>query len=226
MKPMKALISLEEGMRILMENVQPIARTERVGLLEASGRVLAERVVATADVPPFARAAMDGYAVMPMEDAACMGDIFVTVTGDRDIITKRHFERMKSGAVVCNSGHFNIEIDIPSLEALSKGKKTMRDNVEKYELKDGRHIYLLSEGRLVNLASAEGHPSEVMDMSFANQALAVKYVWENDLKPGVHKIPKDIDETVARLKLETMGLHIDKLSAKQREYLSSWEEGT
>jgi adenosylhomocysteinase len=172
------------------------------------------------------RAAMDGYTVMPMDDAACMGDIFVTVTGDRDIIVGRHFQRMKSGAVVCNSGHFNIEIDIPALEKMSKGKKTIRDNVEKYLLPDGRHIYMLAEGRLVNLAAAEGHPSEVMDMSFANQALACKHIWENDLPPGVHSIPRQIDEMVASMKLETMGVKIDTLTDKQKKYLTSWEEGT
>jgi adenosylhomocysteinase len=172
------------------------------------------------------RAAMDGYMVMMMDDAACMGDIFITATGDRDIILKRHFEKMKSGAVVCNTGHFNVEVDIPALESLSKNKKTIRNNVEKYELKDGRHIYLLAEGRLVNLAAAEGHPSEVMDMSFANQAMACRHIHEHDLKPGVHEIPREIDEMVARMKLKTMGIGIDSLTAGQKKYLSSWDEGT
>jgi len=184
--------------------------------------------VIVAEVDPILalRAAMDGYMVMSMDDAACMGDIFITVTGNRDIILKKHFQRMKSGAIVCNSGHFNVEIDIPALESLSKGKKTIRNNVERYELKDGRHIYLLGEGRLVNLAAAEGHPSEVMDMSFANQAMACKYINENDLPPGVHKIPREVDEMVARMKLKTMGIRIDELTPKQRKYLTSWDEGT
>ena len=193
----------------------------------ARAKGMGSQVVVTEVDPILAlRAAMDGYMVMRMDDAACMGDIFVTVTGDRDIVLKRHFERMKSGAVVCNSGHFNIEVDIPALESLSKSKKMIRENVEKYVLKDGRHIYLLAEGRLVNLAAAEGHPSEVMDMSFANQALACRYISDNDLKPGVHAIPREVDEMVARMKLKTMGICIDELTAKQRKYLGSWDEGT
>jgi adenosylhomocysteinase len=183
-------------------------------------------VVAEVDPTLALRAAMDGYMVMPMEDAACMGDVFISVTGNRDVITKKSFEKMKSGAVVCNSGHFNVEVNIPALEGMSKGKKTIRDNVEKYELKDGRHIYLLAEGRLVNLAAAEGHPSEVMDMSFANQAMACRFIQENELEPGVHQIPKEIDEMVARMKLDTMGIRIDELTDRQRKYLSSWDEGT
>ncbi len=193
----------------------------------ARARGMGAQVIVTEVDPTLAlRAAMDGYMVMPMDDAACMGDVFITATGDRDIIVKRHFERMKAGAVVCNAGHFNVEIDIPALEELSNGKKTIRDNVEEYALKKGGHIYLLAEGRLVNLAAAEGHPSEVMDMSFANQALACKYINENSLEPGVHPIPREIDEGVARMKLETMGLRIDELTGRQTEYLSSWEEGT
>jgi adenosylhomocysteinase len=133
---------------------------------------------------------------------------------------------MKDGAIVCNSGHFNIEIDTKALEGLAKSKKVIRTNVERFELHDGRHIYLLGEGRLVNLAAAEGHPSEVMDMSFANQAMACKYIHENSLKPGVHKIPREIDEMVAKMKLKTMGIKIDELTAKQKKYLTSWEEGT
>jgi adenosylhomocysteinase len=193
----------------------------------ARARGMGSQVIVTEVDPILAlRAAMDGYSVMTMDDAACIGDIFITVTGDRDIILKRHFERMKSGAVVCNSGHFNVEVDIPALESMKKSKKAIRNNVERYELKDGRHIYLLAEGRLVNLAAAEGHPSEVMDMSFANQALACRHIHENDLPPGVHKIPREIDEMVARRKLATMGIGIDELTAKQRKYLQSWDEGT
>ena len=193
----------------------------------ARAKGMGSQVIVTEVDPILAlRAAMDGCMIMKMDDAACMGDIFITVTGDRDIITKKHFAKMKSGTIVCNSGHFNVEIDIPALESLSKSKKTIRNNVEKYELKDGRHIYLLAEGRLVNLAAAEGHPSEVMDMSFANQAMACKYINEHDLKAGVHKIPSEIDEMVAKMKLATMGVSIDALTERQNKYLSSWDEGT
>jgi len=171
-------------------------------------------------------AVMDGFRVMPMEKAAELGDIFVTVTGDVDILTGKHLEKMKNGAVIANSGHFNVEINTQDLEKLSKSKKKIRENVEKYTLKNGKQIYLLAEGRLVNLAAAEGHPSEVMDMSFANQALAVKYLNENELKAGVYKIPKDIDEMIARLKLKTMDIDIDELTERQKQYISSWEEGT
>jgi adenosylhomocysteinase len=169
---------------------------------------------------------MDGFQVMTMKKAAKIGDIFITATGDVDIIRGEHVELMKDGAVLANSGHFNVEINIPEIEKLAKEKKEIRENVVKYTLADGRAIYLLADGRLVNLAAAEGHPSEVMDMSFANQALAAKYVWENDLEPGVHNIPKEIDERVAKLKLETLGIKIDELTSRQKEYLASWEEGT
>lgn len=172
------------------------------------------------------RAAMDGYRVMKMEDACKLGDVFVTVTGDVDIINGSHIKGMKDGAILANSGHFNNEINIPELEELTKSKKEMRDNVVKHELENGRHLYLLADGRLVNLAAAEGHPSEVMDMSFANQAMACKYVNENKLEPGVHKIPREIDEMVARMKLKTMDVEIDKLTDRQKKYLESWEEGT
>jgi len=171
---------------------------------------------------------MDGYMVMSMDDAACMGDIFITVTGNRDIILKKHFQRMKSGAIVCNSGHFNVEIDIPALESLSKGKKTIRNNVERYELKDGRHIYLLGEGRLVNLAAAEGHPSEVMDMSFANQFLSLVRLSREgrSLSHKVHDIDPAQDQDVARLKLQTMSLGIDTLTPEQVKYASDYSAGT
>jgi adenosylhomocysteinase len=171
-------------------------------------------------------AVMDGFRVMPMDKAAEIGEIFVTVTGDVDILTGKHLEKMKSGAIVANSGHFNVEINTQDLEKLSKSKKKIRENVEKYTLKNGKHIYLLAEGRLVNLAAAEGHPSEVMDMSFANQALAVKHLNENKLSAGVYKIPKEIDEMIARLKLKTMDIAIDELTERQKQYISSWEEGT
>ncbi len=170
-------------------------------------------------------AAMDGFRVMPMDKAAELGDIFITATGDTSILRKKHFEKMKDGAVVANSGHFNVEINIPDIESLSRGKETIRENVVRYEM-DGKSIYLLANGRLVNLAAAEGHPSEVMDMSFANQAMAVKHLIENELNPGVHPIPVEIDEGIAKLKLTTMGIDIDVLTDNQKKYLKTWEEGT
>jgi adenosylhomocysteinase len=172
------------------------------------------------------QAVMDGYRVMPMDEASRLGDIFITVTGDIEVITGRHIRNMKDNAILANSGHFNVEILISDLEKLSKAKQIIRDNVEMYTLKDGRRLYLLAEGRLVNLSSAEGHPSEVMDMSFADQALACKYVNEHTLTPGVYKLPSEIDLLVARMKLSTMGIKIDSLSKRQKDYLSSWEEGT
>ncbi|MCK4491981.1 MAG: adenosylhomocysteinase, partial [Candidatus Altiarchaeales archaeon] len=151
---------------------------------------------------------------------------FVTVTGDKDVLRKEHMEKMKNNAVIANSGHFNVEINTEDLESISTGKKRIRENVEKYTLRNGKFLYLLAEGRLVNLAAAEGHPSEVMDMSFSNQALAVRYLLENDLTPGVHVIPAKIDEGIADLKLKTMGIDIDTLSEQQKTYLESWGEGT
>lgn len=183
-------------------------------------------IVTEVDTIKALEAVMDGFRVMPMDKAAELGDVFVTATGDVDVIKGRHIERMKNNAIIANSGHFNVEINIQELENLSKDKEKIRENVEKYTLKNGRNIYLLAEGRLVNLAAAEGHPSEVMDMSFANQALAVRYLTENKLEPGVHKIPREIDERIARLKLKTMGIVIDQLSKRQKEYIESWGEGT
>ncbi|MFA5629678.1 MAG: adenosylhomocysteinase [Dehalococcoidales bacterium] len=173
-------------------------------------------------------AVMDGFKVMPMEEAAKIGDIFITVTGNKHVIAKKHFEVMKSGAIVCNSGHFNIEIDIPGLEEMSVKKRQIRTFVDEYTLSDGRQIFLLGEGRLINLAAAEGHPSSVMDMSFANQALCLEYMVKHStkLQPQVYVVPEDIDLEVARLKLESMGIKIDKLTAEQERYLNSWEEGT
>jgi adenosylhomocysteinase len=172
-------------------------------------------------------AAMNGLRVMPMAEAAAIGDIFVTATGDINVIRKEHLQRMKDGAIMCNSGHFNVEINIPDLESLAKAKRTMRPNMEEYTLKDGRKLFLLAEGRLVNLAAAEGHPSEVMDMSFANQALcAESLVKEGKKQPKVYTVPKEIDEGVAELKLKSMGINIDKLTPEQQKYLSTWEMGT
>jgi adenosylhomocysteinase len=173
-------------------------------------------------------AVMDGFRVMPMAEAAKVGDIFVTVTGNKSILTGDHFSRMKDGAVICNAGHFNVEIDIPALERLSSGKRPARPFVDEYSLKDGRRIYLLGEGRLINLAAAEGHPAAVMDMSFANQALAAEYMIKNssELKNQVYPVPEDIDRHIAKLKLESMGVQIDKLTPEQEQYLASWSEGT
>ncbi len=196
------------------------------GIANRARGMSANVVVTEVDPVRALQAAMDGYRVMKMNDAAPLGDVFVSATGDVDILRGAHVKRMKSGAVIANSGHFNCEINIPEIEKLKKSKKTIRDNVVKYELNNGRHVYLLAEGRLVNLAAAEGHPSEVMDMSFANQALACKYVWEHDLAAGVYPIPKAIDDRVAAMKLKSMGMGIDALSARQKKYLSSWEEGT
>ena len=173
-------------------------------------------------------AVMDGYRVMPMADAAAIGDFFCTVTGDVKVIRKEHFEAMKDGAIIANSGHFNVEIDIPALERLSKRKRTIRDFVEEYSLADGRRINLLGEGRLINLASAEGHPASVMDMSFANQALSAEYVIKQGkkLQKQVYAVPTEIDQEIARLKLDGMGIKIDKLTKEQEKYLASWEMGT
>jgi adenosylhomocysteinase len=172
-------------------------------------------------------AAMNGLRVMPMSEAAALGDIFVTATGDLNVIRKEHMQKMKDGAIICNSGHFNVEICIPDLESISKGKRTIRPNMEEYALKDGRKLYLLAEGRLVNLAAAEGHPSEVMDMSFANQALSSEFIAKSaKLQTKVYCVPKEIDEKVAELKLNSMGVKIDELTAEQKKYLSTWEMGT
>jgi adenosylhomocysteinase len=172
-------------------------------------------------------AAMNGLRVMPMSEAAAIGDIFVTATGDLNVIRKEHIQKMKDGAIMCNSGHFNVEISIPDLESLTKTKRTMRPNMEEFMLKDGRKLFLLAEGRLVNLAAAEGHPSEVMDMSFANQALCAESIAKGaKMQPKVYPVPKEIDEGVAELKLKSMGVKIDKLTAEQKKYLSTWEMGT
>jgi adenosylhomocysteinase len=173
-------------------------------------------------------AVMDGFRVMPMAEAAKIGDIFCTLTGDKSVIVAEHFKLMRDGAIVANSGHFNVEIDIPALESLSKSKRQTRDFVDEYTLADGRKIYLLGEGRLINLASAEGHPAVVMDMSFANQALSAEYLVKNarDLEAKVYPVPAELDQSVARLKLESLGVGIDTLTPEQEAYLASWNEGT
>jgi adenosylhomocysteinase len=173
-------------------------------------------------------AVMDGYRVMPMEDAAVVGDIFITATGDINVLDGHHFTKMKSGAILANSGHFNVEINIPALEKMSSSEpRRVRPFVDEY-LVDGRPLYLLGEGRLINLASAEGHPASVMDMSFANQALGAEYMLKNasSMKPDVYTIPEKIDQEIARLKLEAMAVRIDTLTPEQERYLSQWEEGT
>jgi len=173
-------------------------------------------------------AVMDGFRVLPMSEAAKVGDVFITVTGNKSVLSTEHFEKMKDGAVLCNAGHFNVEIDIPALEKLSSAKRPARPMVDEYAMRDGRKLYLVAEGRLVNLASAEGHPAAVMDMSFANQALSVEYLVKNaaQLEKQVYPVPEAIDRQIARLKLESMGILADKLTPEQEQYLASWSEGT
>jgi adenosylhomocysteinase len=198
------------------------------GLASRARGLGADVIVTEIDPLKAIEAVMDGHRVMSMPEAAKIGDIFVTVTGNKNVLNKEHFEAMKDGAIIANSGHFNVEIDIPTLEKMASGKRLTRDFVEEYSMKDGRKIYLLGEGRLINLAAAEGHPASVMDMSFANQALSVEYVAKNhsSLEKKVYPVPVDIDKKVAKLKLETMGVKIDKLTSEQEEYLASWSEGT
>ncbi|MFZ0212224.1 MAG: adenosylhomocysteinase [Candidatus Acidiferrales bacterium] len=173
-------------------------------------------------------AIMDGYRVMPMHEAAKIGQIFVTLTGNKSVLAADHFEKMNDGAVMCNSGHFNVEIDIPALEKMSSSHREVRPFVEEYVMRDGRKLYLLGEGRLINLAAAEGHPAVVMDMSFANQALSVEHLIKNasKMKKQVYAVPEEIDTHIARLKLESLGTQIDKLTPEQEHYLASWNEGT
>ncbi len=199
------------------------------GLASRARGMGAQVIVTEVDPLKALEAVMDGYQVMPMLDAAKVGDIFCTVTGDLNVLDTPHFEVMKDGAIISNSGHFNVEINIPGLASLSKGEpRLVRPFVDQYELKDGRKINLLGEGRLINLASAEGHPASVMDMSFANQALSAEYMLKNasKLEKKVYSVPEDIDKEIARIKLEAMGVHIDTLTEEQVKYLNSWEEGT
>ena len=188
----------------------------------------AQVVVTEVDPLPALEAAMEGYQVMPIRDAARIGDIFVTVTGDKNVIRREHMELMKDGAVMANSGHFDVEIDKPGLASLAVKTRRIRGSVDEYRLADGRRLHLLGEGRLVNLAAAEGHPAAVMDMSFANQALSVEWLVGNqaDLSAQVYPVPERIDREVAKLKLQAMGVGIDELTAEQEEYLRSWEQGT
>jgi len=190
---------------------------------------LGAQVIVTEIQPILAlEAAMDGYQVMPLINACQMGEVFITATGNMSVIDKTHFLQMRDGAIVANSGHFNVEINIPALESMAKSKKRVRPSVDEYVLGDGRRIYLLGEGRLINLAAAEGHPASVMDMSFANQALCLEYLvkTQGKLEPAVYPVPEEIDQEVGRLKLASMNVAIDSLSEEQRNYLASWEEGT
>ena len=172
-------------------------------------------------------AVMDGFQVMPLRKAAEVGDIFVTVTGNIRVIRKEHMLKMKDNVIIANTGHFNVEVSIPDLEEIASSKRTIRPNLEEYALNDGRKVFLLAEGRLVNLASAEGHPSEVMDMSFSNQALCVEHIAKNPkMKPRVYSVPREIDELVARLKLDGMGIEIDEMTEEQKGYITSWKAGT
>jgi len=198
------------------------------GLASRARGMGADVIVTEIDPVKAIEAVMDGFRVMSMVEAAKVGDIFVTVTGNKNVIGREHFEHMKNGAVVANSGHFNVEIDIPTLDKLSSSKRQTREFVDEYAMKDGRKIYLLGEGRLINLAAAEGHPASVMDMSFANQALACEYLVKNykSLERKVYAVPEELDKKIARLKLESMGIKIDRLTPEQEEYLASWSEGT
>jgi adenosylhomocysteinase len=188
----------------------------------------ADVIVTEIDPVKGIEAVMDGFRVMPMEQAVKEGDVYITVTGNKNVIRGEHFAAMKSGAVVCNSGHFNVEIDIPALEKLSSGKREVRPLVDEYLLKGDKKVYLLGEGRLVNLATAEGHPASVMDMSFANQALSAEHLMKNHktMKPEVYVVPEHLDREIARLKLESMGHKLDVLTPEQEHYLASWNEGT
>ncbi len=192
-------------------------------------RGMGAQVIVTEVEPVRAlEAVMDGNQVMPLPEAASVGDIFVTIAGDKNVIDKHHLQVMKDGAILANSGHFNVEINIPALENLARSKRRIRPFVDEYSLNDGRHLYLLGEGRLINLAAAEGHPASVMDMSFANQALCLEYIVKNrgKLETRVHPVPEEIDKQVAQLKIQSMGIKIDSLTPEQKAYLTSWEEGT
>ena len=198
------------------------------GLASRAKGMGADVIVTEIDPTKAIEAVMDGFRVMSMGEAAKIGDIFVTVTGNKNVIAREHFENMKNGAVIANSGHFNVEIDIPTLEKMASSKRQTREFVDEYAMKDGRKLYLLGEGRLINLAAAEGHPASVMDMSFANQALSCEYLVKNHktLEHKVYAVPEELDKKIARLKLESMGIEIDRLTPEQEEYLASWSEGT
>ena len=185
-------------------------------------------VVTEIDPTKAIEAIMDGFRVMTMHEAAVIGDIFVTVTGNKNVIARDHFPKLKSGAILCNSGHFNVEIDLEALASMSSGRREARAFVEEYAMRDGRKVYVLGEGRLINLAAAEGHPASVMDMSFANQALSAEYMMKNHskLEKKVYSVPEELDKQVAKMKLESMSVAIDRLTSEQEEYLAGWNEGT
>ncbi|MEM2942430.1 MAG: adenosylhomocysteinase, partial [Candidatus Bathyarchaeia archaeon] len=197
--------------------------------IAARARGMGSNVIVT-EVDPLRalEAAMDGFCVMPILKAAEIGDVFVTATGDVGVITRKEMEKMKDGAILANAGHFNVEVKVEELESMARSKRTVRPNVEEYTLRDGRRLYLLAEGRLVNLGAAEGHPCEVMMMSFANQALCAEYIAEKGrlLERKVHRVPEEIDRKVAMMALESMGIEIDALTGEQEEYLKGWKKGT
>lgn len=198
------------------------------GLATRARGLGAQVIVCEVDAIKALEAVMEGFRVMPIAEAARTGDVFVTVTGDRDVIRREHFEVMRDGAILANAGHFDVEIDKPALRDLATGVREVREHVAEYAMRDGRKLYLLAEGRLVNLAAAEGHPAVVMDMSFADQALSVEWVARNaaGLERRVYEVPDEIDREVARVKLATLGMEIDALTPEQQAYLSSWQEGT
>jgi adenosylhomocysteinase len=198
------------------------------GLASRARGMGADVIVTEIDPTRALEAVMDGFRVMSMAEAARVGDVFVTVTGNKSVLRQEHFELMKNNAIIANSGHFNVEIDIPALERIATSHRPTKEFVEEYNLGDGRKIYLLGEGRLINLAAAEGHPASVMDMSFANQALCAEYLVANhkDLQKKVYSVPKELDQKVARLKLEAMAIKLDRLTPDQEEYMASWSEGT
>src|SRR4030088_1215577 len=198
------------------------------GLASRARGAGAEVIITEIDTTKALEAVMDGFRVMSMNEAAKIGDVFCTVTGNKNVLGKEHFEVMKNGAIISNSGHFNVEIDIPSLEKMASSKRTTRSSVDEYTMKDGRRINLLGEGRLIHLAAAEGHPASVMDMSFADQALSCEYMVKNhaSLEKKVYTVPVELDKRVAKLKLESLGIKIDRLTSEQEEYLASWNEGT
>jgi adenosylhomocysteinase len=198
------------------------------GLADRAKGMRSNVIVCEVDPVKALKAAMDGYRVMKLKDAAKLGDIFVTITGDKNVLRKEHIEIMKDGAIIANTGHFNVEISVSDLESLSMSKREIRKNTEEYTLKNGKKIYLLGQGRIINLVAAEGHPSEIMDMSFADHALCCEYLVRNyrKLKPNVYDVPKEIDDRVATLKLESLGIETDKLTPEQKRYLSDWKEGT
>jgi len=198
------------------------------GLASRARGAGAEVIITEVDPTKALEAVMDGFRVMSMHEAAKIGDVFCTVTGNKSVLVREHFEVMKNGAIISNSGHFNVEIDIPALEKMASSKRTTRNFVEEYSMKDGRKINLLGEGRLINLSAAEGHPPSVMDMSFADQALSVDFMVKNhaSLEKAVYRVPEELDKRVARLKLESMAIKIDRLTPEQEEYLAGWSEGT